>query len=434
MATLTRVLLLQRLSESWDDWWAGTTTGAGSATTIVDTALAQLDGGDNDFCNNWYVRNVATGQIRRILPTAGYATATGTITHASMTAVGNAAAYELHRINPTLKHNALLRASVLCFPGGNRHGLYLPLRDETLVVDNLISNWDFETFAAGAFTGWDSVGAPTLTQSTTYFVHGSNGANIAGAASTGISQNLLTVANGFARIDQAAGKTLRMRGWLHATDASNIRLRVTFDGSTYTNGAYHSGDDDFEGPGVHYINVAIPVNATQMTVSIEKSTAVAAQADVVVAWIDPVHRYTLPTSFLRDPFAVLQQVYEDQPNGPYAPITGYGKPIAGRILRFTGMGLLSQPTTDAGTVEIDTNQAEYFLAQASQWLYRAILQGGSQQEREYIATRRQEWQQDIAQMEQTGTTMINLAAHDPMGVWKIEGDSTSRYLLFQQGR
>src|SRR3990167_1660520 len=143
---MTRVLLLQRLSEQFNDWWAGTTTGAGGATTIVDTALAQLDGGDDDFCVGWYVRNVATGQIRRIPPTAGYATATGTITHATMTAVGNAAAYELHRINPTLKHNALLRASVLCFPGSSaRHGLYLPLRDESLIVDNLLLNPSLDT-------------------------------------------------------------------------------------------------------------------------------------------------------------------------------------------------------------------------------------------------------------------------------------------------
>lgn len=98
------------------------------------------------------------------------------------------------------------------------------------------------------------------------------------------------------------------------------------------------------------------------------------------------------------------------------------------------MGLLSQPTTDAGTVEIDTNQAEYFLAQASQWLYRAIRQGGSQQERNYIAQLRQEWQQDIAMMEQNGMTMSNLAAQQSEGTWKVEEDSAGRYLWFTQRR
>ena len=429
---MTRVLLLERLSQSFNDWWSQASTAVGSTTTTVDSKLAQLSA-DDDFCLNWYIRKVATDEVRRI--TGGYLASTNTITHAAFpAAVGNAATYELHRIDPTLKHNALLRASVLCFPNGARHGLYIPLRDEPLVGDNLVSNFDFETFAGGAFTGWDSVGSPTLTQNTSYFVHGSNAANIAGAASTGISQNLLTVANGFARIDQAAGRPLHIRGWLRATDASNIRLRVTFDGSTYTNGSYHSGDDDWEGPTVHTIDVSIPTNATQMTVSIEKSTGVAAQADMVIAWINPVHRYTIPSSILRGPFQVLQQAYMDRPNGPYVPIAAYATPTPGRLLRLTGMGLLSQPTTDAGTVEIDTNQAEYFLAQASQWLYRALVQGGSQQERDYMKQLRQEWQQDIALMERNGTTMPNMAAERPMGVWRVEEEAGIRNLIFAQGR
>lgn len=430
---MTRVLLLQRLSEGYSDWWSQATTGAGSTTTTVDTKLAQLSA-DDDFCLGWYVRKVATDEVRRV--TGGYVASTNIITHAAFPAsVGNGNTYELHRIDPTLKHNSLLRASVLSFPGSSRrHGLYLSLRNETLVVDNLIANFDFETFTSPDFDSWTAIGSPTLTQNTSYFVHGSNAANIAGAADVGIEQNLLTVANGFARIDQAVGKMLHVRGWLRTTVASNARLRVTFDGTTYTNGSYHSGDDDWEGPTVHYIDVTVPANATEMTVSIEKSTATAMQADMVVAWIDPVYRYTIPTSILRGPFQVLQQAYADLPNGPYWPIPIYDSPTAGRLLRLLGMGLLSQPTTDAGTVEIDTNQAEYFLAQASQWLYRAIRQGGSQQERNYIAQLRQEWQQDIAMMEQNGMTMSNLAAQQSEGTWKVEEDSAGRYLWFTQRR
>ncbi len=430
MATMTRVLLLQRLSEQFNDWWAGTTTGAGGATTTVDTALAQLDGGDDDFCVNWYVRNVATGQIRRILPTSGYATATGTITHASMTAVGNAAAYELHRINPTLKHNALLRASVLCFPGGSRHGLYLPLRDETLVVDNLIAtNFGFETAVTGGeSTGWTRVSTPTLTDETTIRMHGTNSLKIVGTGTDYIYQGI----DGNADFVEVVGKTVHFHCWIWADTASSTRIGLSFDsGSTFTWSSYHGGADEWENMEV---SAAVPADWTTVRVYIEVTDATS-YADLARAWVDPTHRYTLSTDFSsRNPFAVLQQVYDDKPEGPYAPISAYGRPTAGRVLRVTGMGLLEQPTTDAGTVTIDTTQAEYFLAQAAQWLYRAIMQGGSQQEREYIRQLRQDWQQDIAEMEQGGTTMDNMAAQNPMGVWKVDPSGGTKYLVFQQGR
>ena len=172
-----------------------------------------------------------------------------------------------------------------------------------------------------------------------------------------------------------------------------------------------------------------------MTVSCEVTSGNTAYFDLVRAWIDPVDRYTIPTTMLRGPFQVLQQAYLDRPEGPYWPIPANCAPTPGHVLRLTGMGLLGQPVTDATTVEIDTNQAEYFLAQASQWLYRAVLQGGDQQEREYMAQRRQEWQQDIARMEQGGgTTMPNMAAELPMGVWKVEADSSGRYIQFLAGR
>src|SRR3990167_3867737 len=363
---MTRVLLLQRLSEGFDDWWSGTTTGAGSATTIVDTALAQLSQCDDDFCVNWYVRNVATGQIRRIPRTAGYVDSTNTITHASMTAVGNAAAYELHRINPTLKHNALLRASVLCFPSGARHGLYLPLRDESLIVDNLLLNASLDTFST-TFTNWTNIGTPTLDDETTRKVHGSGSASIvASGATEGIEQNIFTSVN----LREAVGKGLQVQGWTFATVASAVRLRVTFNGSTYTNGEWNSGDAEWEHS---KFSATIPADATEITVSCEVTDGNTGYFDLVRAWVDPIYRYTIPTTMLRGPFEVLQQAYEDLPEGPYLPIPKYGTPTPGRVLRLTGMGLLGQPVTDATTVEIDTNQAEYFLAQASQWLYRAIL-------------------------------------------------------------
>src|SRR3990167_1039970 len=113
MATTTRVSLLETMSKALDDWWSAVTTSAGSATTIVDTKLAQLTL-DDDYFIGMYVRNVTTGEIRLV---TDYVASTTTITHTAMTtAVTNGGTYELHIINPQTKHNALLEASPYSYP------------------------------------------------------------------------------------------------------------------------------------------------------------------------------------------------------------------------------------------------------------------------------------------------------------------------------
>ena len=294
MPTTARSVIRQRVLSTSGFFLSSVTTLVGTTTTFTDTALEALDA--NNLTNKWALMTAGTSDAfaRRI---SSMSAATATVSPAYPNAIIAGISYEIMPWYPVIVQDAISQAIRNLYPGGGLKGLYLPIRDETLVVDNLVANFDFETFVSPDFTSWTAIGGPTLTQNTSYFVHGSNAANIAGTAAVrGIEQNLLTVANGFARIDQAVGKTLRVRGWLRATDASNVRLRVTFDGTTYTNGVYHSGDDDWEGPSIHQIDVTIPVNATEMTVSIEKETGVAVQADMVVAWLDPIERYDLPTS------------------------------------------------------------------------------------------------------------------------------------------
>lgn len=279
------------------------------------------------------------------------------------------------------------------------------------------------------FTGWTNAGAGvTVTQESTIIRHGTYSAKIVagGGAAGQMTQTFGTVS-----IDTLTGKTAYLEGWVYATAASTARIRLDWDGTNFDSCAYHSGTDQWE---YQKLAVAVPTTATQVKAILEVAAGGTAYFDAVWGGVSPVQKYTIPTSMLRGPFQVLQQADELQPEGNYYPLTSYARPTAGRRLRLIGMGLLSQPTTDAGTVEIDTNQAEYFLAHASQWLYRAIRQGGSQQEREYIGQLRQEWQQDIERMERNGTTMPNMAAEIPIGTWKVEEDSTAKSLIFTQKR
>lgn len=360
MPTVARSTLRPMVSRNAGFFYSSSATSDGNAggTTVVDTTIARFD--TNLLTNKWLylTSGAASGEAQRI---ASVSSSTITLAVAVSVKVLSGVTYEIMSYDPLEVHQSLLTAIRQLYPT-----LYLPIFDETIVVDNLVANFDFET---GTFTSWSSVGSPTLTANTSYFVHGSQSANIAGAAGVGMSQNLITAARGFQGINEASKKTLHVRGWLRATDASNIRLRLTFNGSTYTNGSYHQGRDDWEGPNRHRLDVTIPADATEMTMSIEKSTGVAAQADMVVAWIDPITRYTQPTSIVDVVDRILQQDNELAPNGEYTLLNQGNTPIPGRLLRLEGKGYLSEPSTDAGTVEISQPRAELLTAYATHLLF-----------------------------------------------------------------
>lgn len=89
----TRAAILRALLRETDMGVYGTTTAAGSTTTLVDTTrLAQYP--DDRFNDGWIrgVTGSAAGQIRRV---ADFVQSTGTLTHVSGTAYGSGADYEL---------------------------------------------------------------------------------------------------------------------------------------------------------------------------------------------------------------------------------------------------------------------------------------------------------------------------------------------------
>ncbi len=426
MATTTRLAMLELLSEALHDWWSQVTTSAGSTTTIVDTKLAQISA-DDDFCEGWWVRNVSTG-VKRLV--TSYDSGTTTITHVAMpVAVANGASYELHRIDPDQKHNALNRAVVLAY---GKSSLYLPLRDETLVVDQLLSNWDFESaLSDNEHPSWARANH-TAALETTRVWHGSNSADITATSDNAtLSQDLFSSVN----IDDVAGKVLRFEGRIWSKNLSDAFLRVTFDGSTYTSSSYHAGSSEWEGPRTQYVSVNIPTDATEMTCFCWVETSgQTAYFDSLVAWIDPIHKHTIPTTFVRGPHWVKQQYNRDRAIEPYYILSPGEAPISGRILRLEGMGLLSRPTTDAGTFEIGEPQNELLIAYAMRWLTEGDwLQGGA-----YQRGRQQDelafWNAKIAEYEaDPAMRMPKLNAEDRKA-WQTAEDSSGKYLIFKAAR
>ena len=198
MATTTRAVLRQRLSEAIGDYLSLTTTSAGATdgTTLIDSGLRNLAGGrDDDAFEGWYVLATsgdASGEIKRVLQSR-QANNSLTFQEAFSAQIASSTTYELHRNDPTLKHNAINRGIEEL-----SNQVPLPLRDETLVVDNLLTNWDFETFvsATSVFTGWTSTGTPTLTQNTSLVMHGDGSGSIAATGATeGLYQTAVINAN-----------------------------------------------------------------------------------------------------------------------------------------------------------------------------------------------------------------------------------------------
>ena len=401
----TSLLALRELmmdSVQADRYIGLTTTSAGAAdgTTLVATGLGSLPGGgDNDFCEGFYViitelvtDGPAVGESQRI---TDYVASTYTITTPAFTAqVKTGTNFELHRYDPQDVNNAINRACELIFPH-----LYTAKRDETLMTDQLLSNADGETYSS-TFTSWTHTVA-TWTQESTRKIHDTYSfKGVGGGAAAQLTQNLFSGTN----IHEIAGKTLNFKGWIWASAASTARLRVSFDGgSTFTNGTYHEGSSEWEGPSTQYISVTVPTTATSMTVYLEVAAGGTAYFDALSVYIDPIYRYTIPSAIIRGPFRVSFQSDLTKPDGPYLEVTdwhyeeyGSGRYIvldealpSGRILRVEGQGILTTMSTDSATTEVDAPKTHLLVARALQYFYEqmaadAALADGEMYERDAL--------------------------------------------------
>lgn len=349
-------------------YYAGTTTSNGAAdfTTLIDTGIPRYD--TSRLVNKWvYIKiaggtNDASGQSRRI---ASVSSSTVTFVTAFTVRIDTAVTYDVLSYDPLDMHNALQEA-------GRTINRYSPLwitPTETLVVDNLLLNSDFEgTYTGGLSASWSNQ-AGTPTQVTNRVKHGSNAQRSnSSSAVGGFHQDVILAAE----THEWVGKTLVFGGHIFTTAANVARFRVSFDGgSTFTNGAFHRGQDEWEGPSRLEVRASIPADATTMRCHCGATGSTDATFDATYAYIDPINRYTVPTAFIfPSPHIVEQQDDPDKPNGNYSPLRYRNPPVAGRLLRLKGLGRLTVPTTDTGTVELDETRAELLIAEAAAILLR----------------------------------------------------------------
>ena len=337
--------------------WIQLTLTGGSTTTAVAADVNRHDA--NKLLQKWlYVEDTTDdlapiGESRRITTVSG---TTITVVSALSAALASSDVIRVYEHDPNMMAQALERAARhLSIPSG---GLYLPIVDETLVVDNRIgTNADFETAVSGGeITGWTRTNAPTLASETTIVMHGSRSLSVAAGGSVGQLYQAITP-----QIKERVGKTIEFRCWVYATVASAGRIGVSYDGGTTIDySSYHGGGDEWE---LLTVSSSIDADASSIRVYLEAAANQTVYFDLARAWVDRVNRYTMPTTlYTYGPHRVYQQVYENEPNGNYEPLVDLAR--SGRILRLEGKGELTIPATDSATIELNENQAELVVRQA----------------------------------------------------------------------
>lgn len=401
--------------------------GGASGATAIDGLLAYYD---DDYFNEWYFvlpsgpSGSGSYEATRI---EDFTSSTGTLTLTpnASAQIDNAQPYELHRYNPATKHLALNAAREQAVDA-----LWLPVADETLVIDNLLSNWDFENYTAGNPANWTETSG-NWTQETTRLKHGSSSITVTASGSDAqLTQNLFTSVN----VDQAVTKNINIRAHVFATAASAARLRVSFDGgSTFTNGPWHGGSDEWEGPSIQYITTGIPADSTSITVYLEVADGNTAFFDCVVAWVSRINRYTVPTSIYHRPSYVKQNLYTTRvgTDAEWVPISHVLPPQPGRILRIEGKGLLTEATAETTSVEVSAPETQLLYAEAMDWLINNLSSGASMEAQAQLERDKVRWATVAARLRARGGHARPHKLQYPDGAWQYIVDGETNYIWFR---
>jgi hypothetical protein len=427
MATTTQPRFRELLSRAIGYYQSGAATG-GSTSTIVD---ASANGGfnaraDTETIGKWAHILVAgsaapENETRKV---SAVSTTTATVDPVYSATVANTDTYELLPYH-TDELNDAIREAIRTVP---LHVLYLPLRDQTLTIDDRLTNGSLNTFST-TFTGWThTVG--TWTQETAITFEGSSAAK--GVAS-GANAQLTQAWQG--SISEIAGQTAIARFHVLATAASVARVGIDFGNSIAISwSSYHSGKSSGTGIGQWEpleVSVAVPAEAASVTVILEVTDGSTGYFD----WggglrINEIDRYTIPSSFVNVPTRVLQMANDYEPDGDYLPITGHNRAVRGRLMRLEGKGRLTVPSAESSTVEVDEPQAETIVARAAQILFRRLANSQPSNHDRHL-DRAKEFEQQYRELAGTpGNRSMPMTA-DAWPNWGGAGiteDSTARYL------
>ena len=168
----TLLAAMQELSKQLNDSWQSTTTGAGSATTLVDSALlAKANDWITDdtwsFLTEEPASSAAIYDERKV---SSLDNSSGTLTTLTFAAApGTGIDYEVHRLfSPSEKRRALVAAARRIYPD-----VYNEIWNEELVSGNWLNDGSFERWTTSTnLTAWtETTLTPTPTPTPPHYQH-----------------------------------------------------------------------------------------------------------------------------------------------------------------------------------------------------------------------------------------------------------------------
>jgi len=377
------------LSKQLNDFWASTSTGAGSTTTIVDALLKAKQ-------NAWIGKDMydlitesghaSVDEERQISSLAGSTGILTVLAHDNTTGTGMD--YEVHRLfTASDKRRALVAAARMAWPH-----IHEKIWDESMVSGNWLKDGSFEIWtSSSALTYWTTTTSTIAkTTSATNFKHGATSCKIDTAAGT-IKQSI----SNWDDLKRLAGQTGTFSMQAKCDTASCLRLSITDGVGTQTYSSYHTGDsawtqDDPRNDSM-YAQMFIDWNPTEITFTIHHEVAAGTSyvddARVIGPYQPRLFIETLGLS-QEKPIQVEIEPYNYSTDEPWAIVfnsrldteLGYiylpSSVQRDRRLRIKGIGYLDfldssgdSGTDWADTININSPQTDILIAQAIVYLY-----------------------------------------------------------------
>jgi len=376
------------LSKELGDYWSSTTTGAGSTTTLVDSALiAKTNDWLTDEAYAFLIEEPAsTAAIYDERKATGLVASTGILTTLAFSeAPGTGIDYELHRLfSPSEKRRALVSAAASIYPS-----LFKEIWDESQVSGNWLKDGSLEIWtSATALTYW-TTSASTLAQTSTagLFKHGLYSCKISTAA--GYIQQSIT---NFDDLKRLAGKTVTftVQGWCDTASCLRISIYDGVNDETYSD--YHDGDSAWtEDRYPLEVTQTIDDNPTEITFKIYHALEAASEttyvddARVISDYRGKLYIGNLGLAQNR-PHQVFIEPNDYSQEEDWLRVNGYKIDKDGYIyipttypsdyrLRIRGIGYLDflasgvSSTAWTATIELDEPQIKILTAQAAVYLY-----------------------------------------------------------------
>jgi len=378
------------LSRQLGDYWSSTTDGAGSSTTLVDSALmAKANDWITDNCWAFLIEEPAgAAAIYDERKISSLDNTSGTLTTLAFGAApGTGIDYEVHRMfSPSEKRRALIYACRASFPH-----IVEEIRDQSLVSGNWLKDGSLEKWtSSSALTYW-TASAVTVAQTTTlpYYKHGSTSAKLDTAAGF-IYQDIAL----WGDLQRLAGKTVTFSGQGWCDTASCLRLAILYDGTNLTYSDYHDGDsawtEDEPNDDSFYVQYTIDDNPTDIEFRVYHAVAAGTSYvdDLRVTGPDGNRIYLGDKGLFRntphqvliepnnysskEPWTLIHNITFDRQNGymylPDSVSKDYRLRVLGiGYLDFLASGVSSTAWT--ATVDIDQPQLDILIAQAILYLY-----------------------------------------------------------------